>query len=43
LSQYGANGMAQEGKNYKEIVTYYYKGVQITNAEAFLSKLTAKK
>ncbi len=29
LSQYGANGMAKEGKNYKEILEYYYSGVEI--------------
>ncbi|WP_047983763.1 stage II sporulation protein D [Ornithinibacillus californiensis] len=30
MSQYGANGMAQEGKTYEEIVTYYYKDVEIS-------------
>lgn len=29
LSQYGANGMAKEGKNYKEILNYYYKNVEL--------------
>ncbi|NLC38740.1 MAG: stage II sporulation protein D [Clostridia bacterium] len=29
LSQYGANGMAKEGKNFQEILTYYYTGVQL--------------
>jgi stage II sporulation protein D len=29
MSQYGANGMAKEGKTYKEILTYYYQGVEI--------------
>ena len=29
MSQYGANGMAKEGKNYKEILTYYYQGTII--------------
>jgi stage II sporulation protein D len=29
LSQYGANGMAKEGKNYKEILEYYYSGIEI--------------
>ena len=29
MSQYGANGMAREGKNYQDIVKYYYKGVAI--------------
>lgn len=29
MSQYGANYMAQQGKNYKEILKHYYKGVEI--------------
>jgi stage II sporulation protein D len=29
LSQYGANGMAKEGKTYKEILEYYYVGTEI--------------
>lgn len=28
MSQYGANFMAQDGKNYEEILNYYYSGVQ---------------
>lgn len=31
MSQYGADGMAKEGKSYKEIVSYYYKDVSISN------------
>ena len=31
MSQYGANGMAKEGKNYEEILKYYYKNIEITN------------
>lgn len=30
MSQYGANGMAQEGKTYEEIVKYYYQDIEIT-------------
>lgn len=30
MSQYGANGMAQNGYNYEEILKYYYKNVKIT-------------
>lgn len=30
MSQYGANGMAKEGKNYQEILTHYYKNTEIT-------------
>ncbi|TCN24082.1 stage II sporulation protein D [Mesobacillus foraminis] len=43
MSQYGANGMAAEGKTYKEIVQHYYKGVEIASAENTLTKVTAKK
>lgn len=32
LSQYGANQLAKEGKNYEEILKYYYSGVKIKNA-----------
>lgn len=31
LSQYGANEMAKEGKNYKEILKYYYQNINITS------------
>ena len=43
MSQYGANGMAQEGKKYSDIVQYYYQGVEITNADPFITTITAKK
>ncbi|MEK5393701.1 stage II sporulation protein D [Margalitia sp. FSL K6-0131] len=43
MSQYGANEMAKKGKSYKDIVKYYYQGVQITNTDQFLNKATAKK
>lgn len=33
MSQYGANGMAKEGKTYKEIITYYYKDVSISRLD----------
>lgn len=29
MSQYGANGMAKKGYNYKEILKYYYQGIEI--------------
>ena len=29
MSQYGANGMAKEGYNYKEIINHYYQDVEI--------------
>lgn len=31
MSQYGANGMANEGYNYQEILKYYYKNVKISS------------
>lgn len=31
MSQYGADGMAKEGRNYQEIVKHYYKDVEISN------------
>lgn len=29
MSQYGANCLAKEGKNYREILSHYYKGIEI--------------
>ena len=43
MSQYGANGMAAEGKTYEQIVKYYYKGVQITSTQNTLALITALK
>ncbi|UII55721.1 stage II sporulation protein D [Cytobacillus spongiae] len=43
LSQYGANGMAAEGKTYQEIVQHYYNGIEIASSQSFLTKITAKK
>ncbi|PKG22821.1 stage II sporulation protein D [Niallia nealsonii] len=43
MSQYGANGMAAEGKSYEDIVKYYYKGVQLSKADNLLAKYTARK
>lgn len=31
MSQQGANGMAQQGKNYKQILAHYYPGTQIVD------------
>ncbi|HMM20890.1 MAG TPA: stage II sporulation protein D [Selenomonadales bacterium] len=31
MCQYGANGMAKEGRDYRQILTYYYKGVAINH------------
>lgn len=43
MSQYGANFMAEAGKTYTEIVSHYYKGTEVSSAEPFLTKYTAKK
>jgi len=43
MSQYGANFLAKQGKTYKDIVQYYYRGVTVSSATAFLNRLTAKK
>lgn len=43
MSQYGANGMAAEGKSYKEIVKHYYQGVKITSADNMFDTITAQK
>ncbi|SDQ13595.1 stage II sporulation protein D [Virgibacillus subterraneus] len=42
MSQYGANGMAKEGKNYKEIVKYYYKGIEVNPLDETVPTLVAK-
>ncbi|WP_286883244.1 stage II sporulation protein D [Aneurinibacillus sp. UBA3580] len=36
MSQWGANGMAKEGKTAEEIVAYFYKGVKIESGEKWL-------
>lgn len=33
LCQYGANGMAQEGKSYKSILNHYYTGIDLKKVE----------
>ncbi|WAA09673.1 stage II sporulation protein D [Fervidibacillus albus] len=43
MSQYGANGMAKEGKSYIDILKYYYTGVEITEATPFLENTVVKK
>ncbi|MDG5471203.1 stage II sporulation protein D [Jeotgalibacillus sp. ET6] len=43
MSQYGANGMAKEGKTYGEIVTHYFKGVEIASVETVLPSLLAQR
>ncbi|WP_053218124.1 stage II sporulation protein D [Virgibacillus senegalensis] len=41
MSQYGANGMAKEGKNYKQILQYYYKGADINNIDQAAPQLAS--
>ena len=41
MSQWGAEGMAKEGKNYQEIIQHYYNGVQISSIDPFIASLTA--
>ncbi len=41
MSQYGANGMAKEGKTYTEIVSHYYQGVSISQANQFVNEKVA--
>lgn len=41
MSQYGANGMAKEGKKYADIVNHYYQGVSIAQAEHFVDQKVA--
>ncbi|WP_028983446.1 stage II sporulation protein D [Sporolactobacillus terrae] len=43
MSQYGAEGMAREGKTAKQIITYYYQGTQISKMTVKPQKATAKK
>jgi len=42
MSQYGANGMAKEGKTYEEIIQYYYQGVEIQDLSQFLDRELAQ-
>lgn len=41
MSQYGANGMAKDGKKYDDIVTHYYQGISISNTNQFFDKRVA--
>lgn len=38
MSQYGANGMAQAGKDYREIVEHYYHDIHISEANQLFEK-----
>lgn len=43
MSQYGANGMAREGKNYREIIQHYYQNIDIDHVNSFVDKIYATK
>ena len=36
MSQYGANGMARNGYDYRSIIRHYYLGVEVASIESFL-------
>lgn len=42
MSQYGANGMAREGKTYEEIVKYYYQDIEISTITETAPTLVAR-
>lgn len=42
MSQYGANGMAGDGKSYKDIITHYYHDVAISQLSDSAPTLVAK-
>lgn len=42
MSQYGANGMAKEGKTYEEILSYYYQGVEVQTVDDIAPMLVQK-
>lgn len=42
MSQYGANGMAKEGKTYKDIVQYYFQDVEVNTITEVTPALVAK-
>jgi len=43
MSQYGANGMAKEGKTFNDIVNYYYQDVSISSVGPFVNTIVVKK
>lgn len=42
MSQFGANGMAQEGRSYDQIAKHYYQNVEIVTADPFVAKISKK-
>ena len=43
MSQYGANGMAKEGKGYLDIVNHYYQNVAVSRVNQFFEQKVASK
>ncbi|MCO7176328.1 stage II sporulation protein D [Sporolactobacillus kofuensis] len=43
MSQYGAEGMAREGKSAKQIITYFYQGTQLSKMTVKAQQALAKK
>ncbi|HEY4551594.1 MAG TPA: stage II sporulation protein D [Bacillaceae bacterium] len=41
MSQYGANGMAKEGKTYEDIVRHYYRDIRISNMDSYFDTKVA--
>lgn len=39
MSQFGANGMAKEGKSYEKILEYYYSGVKVSPMKALMPEI----
>src|SRR5699024_6721424 len=42
MSQYGANGMAKEGKSYTDILAYYYEGIDVQKVDDIAPMLVQK-
>ncbi|WP_332691967.1 stage II sporulation protein D [Halalkalibacter lacteus] len=42
MSQFGADGMAKEGKDYKAIVNHYYQGIEIQGLDPYVADMMAK-
>lgn len=42
MSQYGADSMAKEGKNYEDIVKHYYQGIDISTLDEAAPTLVSK-
>ena len=42
MSQFGADAMAKEGKNYEEIVKYYYQDIEISDLNETVPTLASK-